>query len=43
MKVTVAGEMTDAMFHKAAAIATTLSKQGKLQSECLVFFETQWH
>lgn len=44
VKITVAGKITDAQFHKCVAAARYLEKEnpGKVTAECLQFFETQW-
>ena len=42
VKITVAGKITDAQFHKCVAAARYLEKEnpGKVTAECLQFFET---
>ena len=40
-KLTVAGRMDDANFHKCASMLKQLSG-GTVEIECLEFFETQW-
>ena len=42
IKITVAGKITDASFHKCVAAARFLEKEncGKVTAECLQFFET---
>lgn len=43
-KVTVAGMVTDPLFHRSVAIARQLEALHPVQvkAECLQFFETQW-
>jgi hypothetical protein len=42
--VTVAGVITDPLFHRSAAIANQLQQlyPEKIKANCLMFFETQW-
>ena len=42
VKITVAGKITDAQFHKSVAAARFLEKEnaGAVTAECLQFFET---
>lgn len=44
VKITVAGKITDAHFHKCVAAARYLEREnpGTVTAECLQFFETQW-
>ena len=44
MKITVAGKITDAAFHKCVTAVRYLQSQHPevVSSECLQFFETQW-
>ena len=42
-KITVAGRMDDANFHKCASMAQQLCDGDyEVEVECLEFFETQW-
>ena len=44
VKITVAGKITDAAFHKCVTAAKYLEREheGVVTAECLQFFETQW-
>lgn len=44
VKITVAGKITDAAFHKCVTAAKYLEREneGIVTAECLQFFETQW-
>ena len=44
VKITVAGKITDASFHKCVAAARYLERENpdRVTAECLQFFETQW-
>ena len=41
-KITVAGMITDANFHKCIAAAKAVDKKSRCEVEVLQFFETQW-
>ena len=44
VKITIAGKITDAHFHKCVAAARYLERENPdiVTAECLQFFETQW-